>query len=694
MANHPVVWTQPPALLPGVSALLPAAADAFEVPAILRFTNDAFMPEFLSLLETQPERLRVYRVRRETWRGFAADPAPVSAPANSLVLQRLGLTRRRSSAGSSAVAEDKPPAPSGATGTLKLYQPAQQRHYLVISSLVCKVPGLPDRAVEAGRGEQTAYVIRRLMPPAGNPEAPVESWEEHAWVAGPQGYVWQGVGANALRLLPAEEKQPLFATYFEENDRRKRRLFAGVIPVGRREAYMGAPRSSGAATASTSVSSAGVTPRTSRKILFRKEVIEPWKALVRRAQDIQRSFTGPFIGDDRAPRIAEKTQRLKLEREHNQTVSWLILLDLAKYLALYLKPVWQAVLEPSLRSQLTPPERDVFDALTGAALPDAFREVVRHDNELAATGNGLYASDAVFPTLRRALAEYGTAPDALDGVLERQLESVDQPYDRSSSSVRGLYPSFLFPLADPDLSGLGPLPSPTPLGSLSSEERADFALDEDPVADDPLERLDKFAVLVLRALRDDQPALPEPAVPVAAIAPANAFDGTFVIRCVYDRPACEPLHGAVLSSPTEPFQMAGFFDPDAPARPVRIGLPIDTTPAGLRKFDKNTAFMISDTLCGQIRRFKGMTLGDLVLSVLPWPLHKDLAGGSGAPCKTDLGLSLGMICSISIPIITLCALILLMIMVSLLDFIFRWMPYFIICFPIPGLKAKRQGSSA
>jgi len=34
-------------------------------------------------------------------------------------------------------------------------------------------------------------------------------------------------------------------------------------------------------------------------------------------------------------------------------------------------------------------------------------------------------------------------------------------------------------------------------------------------------------------------------------------------------------------------------------------------------------------------------------------------------------------------------LILLLIIVSLLDFIFKWMPWFIVCFPIPSLKAKR-----
>jgi hypothetical protein len=136
--------------------------------------------------------------------------------------------------------------------------------------------------------------------------------------------------------------------------------------------------------------------------------------------------------------------------------------------------------------------------------------------------------------------------------------------------------------------------------------------------------------------------------------------------------------------------MAGFFDPDAPARPIRVALPIDTSPAGLRKFDKNTAFMVSDMLCGQIDRLKGLTLGDLVRSVLPWPFHKELSVPEKGPCTdpNDASLSLGMICSLSIPIITICALILLMIIVNLLDVIFRWLPYFLICFRLPGFKAK------
>ena len=81
---------------------------------------------------------------------------------------------------------------------------------------------------------------------------------------------------------------------------------------------------------------------------------------------------------------------------------------------------------------------------------------------------------------------------------------------------------------------------------------------------------------------------------------------------------------------------------------------------------------------------QGRKPGDLVLSILPWPFHKDLPVGPKGPCST------GMICSLSIPIITLCALFLLMIMVALLNFIFFWLPFFLVCFPIPGLKAKSK----
>src|SRR4029079_2031244 len=182
--------------------------------------------------------------------------------------------------------------------------------------------------------------------------------------------------------------------------------------------------------------------------------------------------------------------------------------------------------------------------------------------------------------------------------------------------------------------------------------------------DQAKDSVDALAVKIQAAL-PAAPVADVPNNPLVSQQPMDMREGWFVIRCVFTRPECGPIDPPLLSEPTAPFQIAGFFDPDAPARPIRIALPLDTSPAGLRKFDKNTAFMISDMLCGQIERVKGLGFIDLVLSALPWPLHKDVDVGAGGPCNDGGSVSIGMICSISIPIITICALIILMIMISL-----------------------------
>ncbi len=49
----------------------------------------------------------------------------------------------------------------------------------------------------------------------------------------------------------------------------------------------------------------------------------------------------------------------------------------------------------------------------------------------------------------------------------------------------------------------------------------------------------------------------------------------------------------------------------------------------------------------------------------------------------DSGLKLGWICSFNIPIITICAFIVLNIFLSLFDLFFRWMMFIKICIPFP-----------
>jgi hypothetical protein len=163
---------------------------------------------------------------------------------------------------------------------------------------------------------------------------------------------------------------------------------------------------------------------------------------------------------------------------------------------------------------------------------------------------------------------------------------------------------------------------------------------------------------------------PPASVEVPKLARVPALDGEgpprFVIRCVYRRPCCGPLQPDVLSEPTEPFSFAPFFDFDAPARPIRIPLPIDTSIKDLRKFRKSVSFVISEQLKGQMNQVGAL---------------KDVM--SGKLESGDSSLQLGMICSLSIPIITICALMVLLIFLSLLNIVFWWMPFFRICFPFP-----------
>lgn len=149
-------------------------------------------------------------------------------------------------------------------------------------------------------------------------------------------------------------------------------------------------------------------------------------------------------------------------------------------------------------------------------------------------------------------------------------------------------------------------------------------------------------------------------LPEALRAPAaDGIGGAYVFRCVYQRTDCPHDRDSWVSLPTNPFHLAGFFDPDAPARPSRIALPFDTSPTGLRNFPRSVSVTLSKQLRGQMDRVKGID---------------DINGGST--------FDLGMLCSLSIPIITICALILLMIMVAILNIVFWWMPFFKICRPV------------
>jgi hypothetical protein len=158
-----------------------------------------------------------------------------------------------------------------------------------------------------------------------------------------------------------------------------------------------------------------------------------------------------------------------------------------------------------------------------------------------------------------------------------------------------------------------------------------------------------------------------PVIGARAAEAGEAEGGLYVLRFAYERPLCAPYHDAVVSAPSRPFRLGGFFDPDAPARPLVIRMPFDTSPKGLRKFPKGVAVLMSSKLRQQVERVRNVKLADI----------------DEGKVNDEPSWGIGMICSLSIPIITLCAFIVLMIFLSLLNIVFWWMAFFKICLPIP-----------
>jgi len=628
---------------------------ALRQPALLRFASDTFMDDFMAMLEHEPARLAELRARPETWRQPAPMPQPVKKlPAFARALNRSQLAATHPTAQAASVpATLAAPAASPPVRPLKLFQPAHQRFYMVTACLVCRIPGLPDRTLDTNSQERVGYVLRRLRDRSGRNTAVCnpDTCDEFALVNTGGRSVWKKVadaGTDAgEQLAEGEEQLPMFAVNYVDAGRR-RRIFAGLVPTGNREALVAAPYDTPAAGAAAPTLTPGKPallaqlpqPPDPRVVLLLGQVVQPWLKLIELADRTNTTLRLEGVKDGDKPSPALQQQLATDARDQIQMLSWLILLDLAEFVEKYLNNLWQVIINQRAESALSADERSLFNALTGMT----------------------YTRSGATRTLRQALADIGPFADALE-----QAPQVYTTRDPSVPATSPPWPNFLFPLAWVPMPSLVPVPE-----SLSGQLQP------------ALERL------VAAALPND-PAPDAPPLPLAAQpVPPPSGPEWFMIRCVFDRPDCGPLVPATVSAPSVPFQIAGFFDPDAPARPIRIALPIDTSPAGLRKFDKNTAFMISDMLCGQIDRMGKLSLGDLVLSVLPWPFHKDLPAGDGGPCTDDSGGSLGMICSLSIPIITICALILLMIIITLFDIIFHWIPFFLLCFPLPGRAAKER----
>src|SRR5215218_797064 len=196
MDRHSITWTVPQPLWRDATKSGDSTRPAMTAPTILRFATDDFMPLFLNVLATDPQRLGEYRVVRETWRGVFTTPT-VLAPKKimTLSLQRFTAARQRINGKAASDQGQKPQESNVAKElpALKLYQPAHQRYYLVTSSLVCQLAGLPDRKIDAAKHEQAGFLMRRLIKPKDSPEKDPSKWPEHAWVEKDGIRIWSPV---------------------------------------------------------------------------------------------------------------------------------------------------------------------------------------------------------------------------------------------------------------------------------------------------------------------------------------------------------------------------------------------------------------------------------------------------------------------------------------------------------------------
>jgi hypothetical protein len=686
--DHPLTWASPRPLWRG-------AASPGRAPTILRFASDEFMEQLIGRLAADPNRLATHVARYETWR------TPPGKLATADLVERVPLPAPMKKARlSTRLAREPQPIPGSPEPEkiLKLYQPAHQRYYVVAGTLACAIPGLPDRRLGGGH-EQVGFVIRRLLPAAKTTDAHAPR-VEYAFVKDGDGARWQRVADEGpAGLAPGEERLPLFPLAHEESNGIRRTMWGGLVPVGRREEYASAKlvrtarrfTAGQAAALSTAAAPAPRNSKLARSTEFKLDFADAWKTLIQSAIKAAADIDGDR---DETSGPDSRQEQLRKRNLQYQMQSWLLLADLLAYLDRHLKPVLAAV-RASSPAGLTGNRAKLYDWLS-----KELSEPDRADLERGFEPSGIAAASR--------LSHVGSVAEALrrldkGGRLDK-LESNEQVYVNTLAD-RANWPEFHFLLAGIGCTATGEgisasgafrlLPPADGTGTLD-EEMQGLALTlskpADPSAGPWFAHVDKLSTLVALALEanDESEARPLPfAQQLSQTLQDTVGDaGFFRIRFVHLNEDCGPLHPPTLSEPTETFELASFFDSDAPARPIRISLPMDTSAAGLRKHSRGTAFVLSNMLCGQVQRAKGLGLIDLIRHVLPWPLHKELDLGDGGGCK-DGGVDIGMICSLSIPIVTICALILLLIIVTLLDFIFRWLPWLIFCFPVPKLRGKK-----
>ncbi|MFL5589405.1 MAG: hypothetical protein ACJ8DI_17380 [Ktedonobacteraceae bacterium] len=524
------------------------------------------------------------------------------------------------------------------TDIFKLYLPLHQRYYLVTGSLVCRHLGLPDHTVDRKNKEKVSFVLRQMLQING--QGPLI---EHGWVDKGPGKGWHPIlnskgDFDSLALLPDEERlpmhpvkvqpQPIASVSPSFKDLRaitvkpkdQRTAYHGYIPVAKREKYL-APVTNAAQLIQDEImkpAGQGQTPTDPRLDEVGTRVIGAWFQL----------FVG-FLDPD-----LNKHPPSKFDAQPDPTrptvedLSLFIIVDLGDFLQNNMPEVFKALIagpSANLPTDGTYTSRQALLTELGGIT------VTFYQNGVAGLRHTI--------TLDTAIAN-------LRNFLNLAHGQGDEPadlYNLSPGNTSINNPTYLAP--PPPYPATPPFPAPAVPGRL-------FNLFKDALAED-------------RSHKTTWLKVPPEFTDLIKNDPETG--AAYFLRLVYEHDPCVP----VLSDPSVPFAFAKCFDPDAPARPIRIELP-SIKPKDLRKYKRGVGLQFSPELNNLIGRVNAEMLQKGPLS----PMPADAAGSLGV----------AFICTFSISITFLVALIVMFIFLILFNIIFWWLPFIRICFPIPTRK--------
>lgn len=604
-------WVEPAPLWDG------RGLETLRRPRLLEIRSDAFMEEFLTAMGS----------------GAAAGSANGAGTLSGHGSNGSGAASGTADAGQYLRAK----AIDGERQNVKLYQPLHGCFYLVTASLVCRQLGLPDRSVARKNGEKTSFVVRRrstvrdgkgsavLVEEGWVDEGPLRGWQPLVDAKGrpvavradEERFPLHGVSVCA-KTLPQVAGPPIGQAGVQLVARgacRERTVYHGYLPAGNREKYIArfAPAQANAHDGKAALADYLATLQSATDAL-------PAGVKDKNFDFRLDEFDSRVIGPWQMLRArAKDPQAPALTAAGMQQTSLYILLDLADNLSRILPTVWDALLKDNvnLLANNQPKSQALWKVFSNSKIQGTtVAQIMRDLKPLLGLVRG---EDITEPTTAYDLVtEAGIALKKEDNATVISLED------------------FVGALATPLIAAKPSLLMDYLQAALVEETQQMTPTDE------------------LAGLLKDQ-------VKLEPIDPATGKETSYFLRLVYEYdPACPP----VVSSESQLFRLAKFFEPDAPARHIQIELP-SIKMGDMRKFQRGVGLKMSPELRDVMNRVhKGMADGD------------DLLPGGGS-------WGLGMICSFSLQIIFLVAFIVMFIFLIMLNIVFWWLAFLKICLPIP-----------